>query len=78
MVLNVHSSVEFSSVKDGIYALRKAHMRSTASQSRKFPPTLPFGNGSNVRLIDDGPNVHKNPIRLISDGEKWGKGVWRW
>ena len=32
----VHSSVRFSSVRDGIYALRKAHVRSTPSL-RSFP-----------------------------------------
>ena len=36
--------VSYSSVQDGIYALGKAHMRSTPSLSL-----------SNVRLIDDGP-----------------------
>ena len=42
MIMTVHS--QFSSVQDGIYAPRKAHMR--------FTPSV--RNGSNVRLFDDG------------------------
>ena len=42
-----------SSVWYGLYALGKTHMRSTPSIS-EVSPALPL-NGSNVRLIDDGP-----------------------
>ena len=46
------STITFSSVQGGIYALGKAYMRSTPSQ--KFPQRC-LWNGSNVRLIDVGP-----------------------
>ena len=42
------SSVQFSSVQDSIYALRKAHMRST----RSFSPMLPFETNPVFGLID--------------------------
>ena len=43
---------ELSLVQNGIYALRKAHMRSTPSL--KFPQRC-LWSSSNVRRIDDGP-----------------------
>ena len=46
-------AVQFSSVQDGIYALGKAHMRSTPSL-RSFPKRY-LWNNLNIRLIDDGP-----------------------
>ena len=45
-------NVQFSSVQGGIYALGKAHMRSTRVSD--VSPTLPW-NSSTVRPIDDGP-----------------------
>ena len=45
------NDVQFCSVQDGIYALGKAHMCYTLSL-RSFPNAA---NGSNIRLIDDGP-----------------------
>ena len=45
-------SGQFSSVPYGIYALGKAHMRSTLSQ--EFPQRCPW-DSSNVGLTDDGP-----------------------
>ena len=47
------SSVQFCSVQDGIYAIGKAHMRSTPSL-RSFA-NVAFGISPNVGLIDDGP-----------------------
>ena len=42
---------EFILGQDGMYALGKAHIRAL---SQKFPQRR-LSNGSNVRLIDDGP-----------------------
>ena len=47
------SSVQFSSVQRGIYALGKAQMRSTRSL-RSFPNDA-FGTVPNFGLIDDDP-----------------------
>ena len=47
------SSVQFSSVQDGIYGLGKAHMRSTPSL-RRFP-NVAFETVPIVGLFDDGP-----------------------
>ena len=48
------SSVEFSSVQEGIYALGKANNYALHLISQKFPQRC-LCNGSTVRLIDDGP-----------------------
>ena len=50
----VGSSVQFSSVQDGIYALGKAHNYTLHPVSQKFPQRC-LWNGSYVRLTDDGP-----------------------
>ena len=49
---NSCTTVQFSSVQDGICAPGTAHMCSTLSQ--QFPQCC-FWNGSNIRQIDDGP-----------------------
>ena len=49
------NSVHFSSVQDGIYALEKARMRGSTPSLRRFSQRCLCGNGSNVRLSDDGP-----------------------
>ena len=51
--LDTDWSVRFSTIQDGICALGKAHMCSAWSL-RSFPQRR-LWNGSNVRLIDDGP-----------------------
>ena len=47
------NTIQFSSVQDGIYVLWTVHMGSTTSL-RSFPHRC-LWNGSNVRLIADGP-----------------------
>ena len=49
---NYLSNYQFSSVQDGIYALGKAHMRSTPSLGSFL--NVAFENSPNVGLIDDG------------------------
>ena len=52
---HLFSSVQFSSVQDGIYALGKKKKKNALHPvSQKFPQRC-LWNGSNVRLTDDGP-----------------------
>ena len=53
-MLSTGTSVQFSLVQGGIYALGKAHNYTLHSVSQKFLQRC-LRNGSKVRLTDDGP-----------------------
>ena len=63
------STVQLNSVQDGIYALGKAHMRSTPSLG-SFSPNFAFETVPVIRLIVNGDLTSTKTVRLISDGEK--------